>query len=69
MRRTSRRCRTAASANEPAWLADVGAALAAATGRPVGEIAAATTANAVAVFGLAAELNEGLGPPGQRLVR
>ena len=32
-RRTSRRCRTAAGRTEPAWVVDVGAALAAATGR------------------------------------
>ena len=55
--------------NEPAWVVDVGAALAAATGRPVDEIAAATTANAVAVFGLAAAAERGYGSPGQRPVR
>ena len=37
--------------NRPAWVADVGAALAAARGEPAAEIAAATAANAVAVFG------------------
>jgi TatD DNase family protein len=37
--------------NEPAWVADVGAALAAATGREVGDVADATRRNAVAVFG------------------
>jgi TatD DNase family protein len=37
--------------NEPAWVADVGAALAAVTGRPTDEIAAATRATATAVFG------------------
>ena len=36
--------------NEPAWITDVGAALAAATGRPVDEIAAATRANTETVF-------------------
>jgi TatD DNase family protein len=36
--------------NEPAWVADVGTALAAATGRAVDEIATATRANAAAVF-------------------
>jgi TatD DNase family protein len=36
--------------NEPAWVADVGAALAAATGHPLEEVAAATRANAAAVF-------------------
>jgi TatD DNase family protein len=40
--------------NRPAWVADVGAALAAARGEPVAEIAAATAANAEAVFGVAA---------------
>ena len=45
-RRTSRRCRTAASRTEPAWVVDVGAALAAAVGRPVDEIAAVTRRNA-----------------------
>ena len=39
-RRTSRRCRTAASRTRPAWVVDVGAALAAAMGRPVDEVAA-----------------------------
>jgi TatD DNase family protein len=37
--------------NEPAWVADVGAALAVATGREVGDVADATRRNAVAVFG------------------
>ena len=37
--------------NEPAWVADVGAALAAATGRSPDEIAAATRATATTVFG------------------
>jgi TatD DNase family protein len=46
--------------NEPAWVADVGAALAAATGRSVDEVAAATRANAVAVF----RHEEGWGDPG-----
>ena len=36
--------------NEPAWVVDVGDALAAATGRADGEIAAATHANAEIVF-------------------
>ncbi|HEY7104819.1 MAG TPA: TatD family hydrolase [Acidimicrobiia bacterium] len=40
--------------NEPAWVVDVGAALAAAMGRPVDEVAAATRANAAAVFGVGA---------------
>lgn len=40
--------------NEPRNVADVGAALAAALGRPVEEIAEATTANARRVFGLSA---------------
>jgi TatD DNase family protein len=37
--------------NEPAWVADVGAALATVTGRSPEEIAAATRATATAVFG------------------
>jgi TatD DNase family protein len=37
--------------NEPALVVDVGAALAAATGRPLSEVAAMTRANATAVFG------------------
>ena len=37
--------------NEPAWVADVGAALAGAMGRPVDEVAAATRENATRVFG------------------
>ena len=36
--------------NEPAWVVDVGAALAAATGRSIDEIAAATRANTEIVF-------------------
>ena len=36
--------------NEPAWVPDVGAALAAATGRSAAEVAAATRANAAEVF-------------------
>ena len=39
--------------NQPAWVAAVGAALAAARGEPVELLAAAATANATAVFGLA----------------
>jgi TatD DNase family protein len=38
--------------NRPAWVVDVGAALAEAMGRPVEEIAAATSRNAATVFGL-----------------
>lgn len=38
--------------NRPAWVVDVGVALAAAMGRPVEEVAAATSRNAAAVFGL-----------------
>jgi TatD DNase family protein len=38
--------------NRPAWVVDVGVALAAAMGRPVDEVAAATGRNAAAVFGL-----------------
>ena len=38
--------------NRPAWVVDVGAALAAAMGRPVDEVADATRRNAAAVFGL-----------------
>ncbi len=37
--------------NRPAWVAEVGAALAAATGRPVDEVAAATRRNSREVFG------------------
>ncbi len=37
--------------NRPAWVVDVGAALAAATGRPVADVAAATRRNASVVFG------------------
>jgi TatD DNase family protein len=37
--------------NEPAWVADVGAALAAALGRTTEEVAAATAQNAAVVFG------------------
>jgi TatD DNase family protein len=37
--------------NEPAWVADVGGALAAATGRDLGDVADATRRNAAAVFG------------------
>jgi TatD DNase family protein len=37
--------------NRPAWVVEVGVALAAAVGRPVEDVAAATRANAVAVFG------------------
>ncbi len=37
--------------NRPAWVVEVGAALAAARGCPVGDVAAATRANAAAVFG------------------
>jgi TatD DNase family protein len=40
--------------NRPAWVVDVGTALAAAMGRPVVEGAAATSANAARVFGLGA---------------
>ncbi len=38
-------------ANEPAWVVDVGAALAAATGRDAREVAEATRENAASVFG------------------
>ena len=38
-------------ANEPSWVVDVGAALAAATGRDAREVAEATHENAAAVFG------------------
>ncbi len=38
--------------NRPAWVVDVGAALARAMDRPLEEVAAATTQNAAAVFGL-----------------
>jgi TatD DNase family protein len=37
--------------NEPAWVVDVGVALADAMGRPVDEVAAATSENAAVVFG------------------
>ena len=37
--------------NEPAFVPDVGAALATAMGRSVGEVAEATARNAAAVFG------------------
>jgi TatD DNase family protein len=40
--------------NRPAWVVDVGVALAAAMGRPVEEVAAATSRNAEAVFGFLA---------------
>ena len=40
--------------NRPAWVVDVGSALAAAMGRPVAEVAAATRRNAVSVFRLPA---------------
>lgn len=40
--------------NRPLWVADVGAALAAAVGVPIDIIASATAANAEAVFGIAA---------------
>ncbi|MET0421037.1 MAG: TatD family hydrolase, partial [Acidimicrobiia bacterium] len=40
--------------NRPLWVADVGAALAAAVGAPIDIIASATAANAEAVFGIAA---------------
>ena len=46
--------------NRPAWVVDVGMALAAAMGRPVEEVAAATSRNAAAVFGL--DLNLDLDP-------
>jgi TatD DNase family protein len=39
--------------NRPAWVVEVGVALAAAMGRPVEEVAAATSRNAAAVFRLA----------------
>ena len=39
--------------NRPAWVVDVGVALAAAMDRPVAEVAAATARNAATVFGLA----------------
>jgi TatD DNase family protein len=39
--------------NRPAWVVDVGAALAAAMGRPLAEVAGATTRNAATVFGSA----------------
>ena len=38
--------------NRPAWVVDVGVALAAAMGRPVEEVAEATRRNATAIFGL-----------------
>jgi TatD DNase family protein len=37
--------------NQPAWVVDVGAALAVAMGRPAVEVAAATARNATTVFG------------------
>jgi TatD DNase family protein len=37
--------------NRPAWVVDVGTALAAAVGIPTAELAAATRDNATAVFG------------------
>jgi TatD DNase family protein len=37
--------------NRPAWVVEVGAALAAAAGRPVDEVADATRGNAREVFG------------------
>ena len=40
--------------NRPAWVVEVGHALATAMGRPVDEVAAATSGNAAAVFGLPA---------------
>ena len=43
--------------NRPAWVVDVGAALAAAMGRPVDEVAAATRRNAAEVFGLTLDLD------------
>jgi TatD DNase family protein len=42
--------------NRPAWVVDVGVALAGATGRPVAEIAAATRHNASVVFGHPSDL-------------
>ena len=50
-RRSSRRCRTAARENEPAFVVDVGAALAAAIDRPLSAVAAVTRENAEVVFG------------------
>jgi TatD DNase family protein len=47
--------------NRPAWVVDVGVALAAAMSRPVEEVAAATRRNAAAIFGLDLKLN--LDPP------
>ncbi len=44
-------------ANRPAWVVDVGAALAEATGRPLAEVAAATRRNAAVVFGHPADLH------------
>jgi TatD DNase family protein len=41
--------------NRPAWVVEVGAALAVAMDRPVEEVAAATSRNAAAVFGLLAD--------------
>jgi TatD DNase family protein len=43
--------------NRPAWVVDVGVALAAAMDRPVEEVAAATRRNAAAVFGLTLDLD------------
>jgi TatD DNase family protein len=41
--------------NRPAWVVEVGHALAVAMDRPVAEVAAATSRNAAAVFGLPAD--------------
>jgi TatD DNase family protein len=41
--------------NRPAWVVEVGVALAAAMGRPVEDVAAATARNAAAVFGVDAD--------------
>jgi TatD DNase family protein len=43
--------------NRPAWVVEVGAAVAVAMGRPVEEVAAATSRNAAAVFGLTLNLD------------
>jgi TatD DNase family protein len=43
--------------NRPAWVVEVGAALAAAMDRPVEEVAAATSRNAAEVFGLTLDLD------------
>jgi TatD DNase family protein len=50
--------------NEPAWVADVGVALAAATGRTVDDVAAATRRNATAVFGPFGSEGSGGSPAG-----